>query len=97
MSRTVLRVTVLTIAYLILLGLLGVSLPFALALNGGLPLSWALIWTIIVIVAGALYDTQVHRGRNEKHGNGLPRNLERTILQGTSQKETENHGNEHEF
>ncbi len=60
MSRSVLRVTVLTTAYLILLGLLGVSLPFALALNG-FPLPLALLWTVVVVSGGAVYWWQVVR------------------------------------
>ena len=52
MARTVLRTAIESLAMLALIGIVGVSLPFALAINGILPLWVALLWSIVVIVVG---------------------------------------------
>lgn len=70
MTRTVLREAVLSTAYLILLGLLGVSLPLALTINGLLPLSSAIFWTLVAIVVGAIiWSNRLRKLRNLKLGN----------------------------
>src|SRR5437899_527483 len=52
MERTVLRTAIESLAFLAMLGILGNSLPFALAINGLLDLRIALLWALAVNISG---------------------------------------------
>jgi hypothetical protein len=52
LARTVLRTAIESLSILALIGVLGVSLPLALAINGILPLWVALVWSVVTIVGG---------------------------------------------
>lgn len=50
MPRTVLRHSIETLVYISLTAILGVSLPFALVLNGVVSLSVGLLWSLVSII-----------------------------------------------